>query len=329
MEKRIPRNSPWPVYSCNPPQIPFPWAFATKSTIPFLHGEELCAVGDTFIRSTDLDRQILLHLARFPRPGKVITEQIRTEARRIAARLAEQRMQAPPETTGVNLADVDLHRTHLDLDDSDLAQAVHKAFHYLGSPRGEGIHLGLYAEFPGWRRPRLISLVTLSPFDLWHVQNALPYDIRPDEVLVLSRLFAFDTAPPNTVSFTLGRVFAWLQTRTPHIQALVSYLNPNLGFRGTVYKATNWQLLGEEAKSRYLYIGGNYVTDRFAIRTYGTADAGKLASILGSAFTTSVQPLHPLQLLIYLLDPTLRVMAPPTFGYRFLPDSNLVGEVGK
>jgi hypothetical protein len=174
-----------------------------------------------------------------------------------------------------------------------------------------------------------MSLVSLSPFDLWHIREALPYTIHPEEVLVLSRLFAYDTAPPNTVSFTLGRVFAWLQSHMPPIKALISYLNPNLGFRGTVYKATNWRLLGEEAKSRYLYIGGNYVTDRYAIKTYGTADARKLANVLGSAISTSVRQLLPLQIFIYFLDPSLRAAAPPTFGNHFVPDSALVGGTGK
>jgi hypothetical protein len=251
------------------------------------------------------------------------------EVRRIATRLAERRTQAPPEVAGENLASIDLHRTHLDSVDSDLAQAIHKAFHYLGSPRHEGIHLGLYAESSGSRRRRLVSLATLSPFDLWHVKDALPFGIRPEEFLVLSRLFAFASAPPNAVSFTLGRVFAWLKDRKPQVKALLSYLNPNLGFHGTVYKATNWKLLGSEAKSRYLYIGGNYVTDRYAIRTYGTADVVKLTGILGPVFSTSVQPLHPLQLFIYFLDPSLRAIAPQAFGHYFLPDSNLVGEVRK
>jgi hypothetical protein len=327
VEKRNQANASWPCYSCTPPQVPILWGDTTKSSIQFLHDEEVCASGETLVRSVDLERQIFLHLARFPLQGGIIPEQIRIEVRRITARLAERRRQAPAEVRGGHLPGVDFHRTHLDLVDSDLAQAVHRAFHYLGSPRREGIHLGLYAECLGRRRHGLVSAVTLSPFDLWHIKDALPFAIRPEEVLVLSRLFAFASAPHNTVSFTLGRVFAWLKTRTPHIKALVSYLNPNLGFRGTVYKATNWKVLGEEAKSRYLYIGGNYVTDRYAIHTYGTADPVKLSGILGSVFSTSVQPLHPLRLFIYFLDPSLRTTAPLTFGHHFLPDPDLVGKV--
>jgi hypothetical protein len=329
VEKRILEIDPRSPYFCTRPQMPVLLASARKSIVSLSRIEEVCPAGVNFIRSIDLERQILLHLARFPLPERIMREQIWKEARRIAARLAERRMQAPPEITVTGLAGVEFRRTHLDLVDSDLAQAVHTAFHYLGSPRYEGIHLGLYAELPGYRRPRIMSLVSLSQFDLWHIREALPYAIHPEEVLVLSRLFAFDTAPPNTVSFTLGRVFAWLQTHMPPIKALISYLNPNLGFHGTVYKATNWRMLGEEAKSRYLYIGGNYVTDRYAIKTYGTADARKLTNVLGSAFSTSERQLLPLQIFIYFLDPSLRAAAPPTFGNHFVPDSTLVGEAGK
>jgi hypothetical protein len=326
VEKTNQENSSGPSFPCAPPLTVTLWGASTMSDLQLLPAEQEAIGGNAVIRSVDLQRQILLHLARFPLPERGIPERIEREARRIAARLAEQRIQAPPEITGADLSGIDLHRTQLDFVDSDLAQAVHKAFHYLGSPRGEGIHLGLFARLSGWKRPRLISLVTLSPFDLWHIHDALPYGIHMEEVLVLSRLFAFDSAPRNTVSFTLGRLFSWLRTRMPHIKALLSYLNPNLGFRGTVYKATNWRLLGEEAKSRYLYIGGNYVTDRHAIRTYGTADVGRLAGILGAAFSTSMQPLLPLQLLIYFLDASLRAMAPVKFGHHFTPDSNLVGD---
>jgi hypothetical protein len=282
------------------------------------------------LTEVDFRRQLLLHLPRIWRQqGEADPEQIESEVLRLTSRLSQRLEEAPPEVIGRSLADVNLRQTSLGVVDIDLALAIHKCFHYLGSPRREGIHLGLYAEVPdGGSRP-LLSTVTLSPFDLRHIEDALPFGIRSDEVLVLSRLFAFPSAPWNTVSFTLGRLFSWLRTEAPYVKALLTYLNPNLGFRGTVYKATNWNVLGEEIKGRYLYICGDYVTDREAVRRYGTADPAKLAATLGAAFCTSTKTLRPLKVLIYFLDPRLRLRAPRTYDFCFVPDRNLVGETSR
>jgi len=127
----------------------------------------------------------------------------------------------------------------------------------------------------------------------------------------------------------MGRLYSWLRIHAPNVKALLTYLNPNLGFRGTVYKASNWNLLGEEIKGRYLYINGDYVTDRDAVRRYGTADPAKLSAILGSAFSASTKPLRPLKLLIYFLDPALRLREPRCYDFRFVPDRSLVGETSE
>jgi hypothetical protein len=290
---------------------------------------ELAALSGTgFFQTMDLERQVLLHLPRFSFRGSLGTVQVQQEIRRLAVKLAERRRHAPAEIKSQLLNKLDLRRAHLDSVDPDLALATHRVFHYLGSTRREGIHLGLYGEASSGKRP-LLSVVTLSPFDLRHIKDALPFGIHAEESLVLSRLFAFPSAPFNAVSFTLGRVFEWLQTHMPNIRALLTYLNPNLGFRGTVLKATNWKLLGEEAKKCYLYIDGDYKTDRYAIREYGTADPITLAVTLGPRFSTSAEPLLPLKVFIYLMDSSLRRASPEAFGYNFTPDNRLVGGVAR
>jgi hypothetical protein len=43
---------------------------------------------------------------------------------------------------------------------------------------------------------------------------------------------------------------------------LITYLNPNLGFTGASYKASNWHVIGIELGNRYAYLDGRYITDR-------------------------------------------------------------------
>jgi hypothetical protein len=137
----------------------------------------------------------------------------------------------------------------VELVDPDSARFIHQTYHYLGSYREDGIHLGLYTTLENSRDWSLLSIATLSPFDLSHMIAALPSGIAPEQTMVLSRLFAFNWCPRNTISYMLGRVFEWIKEELPGIKLLVTYLNPNLGFDGSVYKATNWILLGLEKKT--------------------------------------------------------------------------------
>jgi hypothetical protein len=57
----------------------------------------------------------------------------------------------------------------------------------------------------------------------------------------------------------LGRV-----ARAEKLKAkmLFTYVNPNLGFTGVSYRASNWSLAGTEDNVVYHYINQDYVTDR-------------------------------------------------------------------
>jgi len=216
---------------------------------------------------------------------------------------------------------MDLHGAKLGSLDPSIAQLLHQNYHYLGSYRSDGLHFGLYSS----SERQLLSAMTLSPFDLPHMEDALPKSIRPGEVMVLSRMLAFSWSPHNTISHTLARVVDALRKRLPHVKLLLSYLNPNLGFRGSSYKASNWFLFGKERKKRYLYFDANYVTDRNMIELYGTADLSKLRSKLGNRVTSSVQPLEPLRIYAYCLDAALRRKFQGEFEHDFEPNSKVVG----
>jgi hypothetical protein len=42
----------------------------------------------------------------------------------------------------------------------------------------------------------------------------------------------------------------------------VTYVNPNMGFTGSSYRASGWHLLGTEPGTTYRYLDERYITDR-------------------------------------------------------------------
>lgn len=296
--------------------LPMSITDALENTIE-LYGER--------IDGRNLLRQVLLQIHRFCPSEITQASLIDYEVKRQAEKLVLLGQDIPTLFTSPGLASIKLQCSRLDLVDSSTAELLHRKHHYLGSSRGDAIHLGLYYDEGVSPKPRLMSIVSLSPFDLMHIVDALPDGLRHEQVLVLSRLFAFDWCPRNTISYTLGRVFNWLYTQRPHVKMLMTYLNPNLGFSGSVYKATNWTLFGREKKKRYLYLDSNYITDRQMIRTYGTADLQKLGLILGNRVLGSTLPLKPLEVYAYFLDDALRIKYGHGFNYEFQPAAALVG----
>jgi hypothetical protein len=182
---------------------------------------------------------------------------------------------------------------HLTVDESDaVAQTILTRFHYLGSFRDRSRHL--VARAPDGRPAALASV---SPFDVGTIRRFLPDSLTDGEIRVLSRVFAFDWAPPNTLSWMFGRVARVLaSTEGRTVKLLLTYVNPNMGFTGASYRAGNWTLIARETGTRYAYLDGRYITDRELIRRHGSSDPEVLLPRLGSRLQYSTMPLRPLQI---------------------------------
>ena len=100
------------------------------------------------------------------------------------------------------------------------AKVVLENFHYLRSYRYESQHFGLLWEDQG--QSRLMAMATLSPFDLSHLEPLIVGKAEPSEVTVLSRVFAFDWAPRNTISYLLSRLIH--QIDDPNVELAHPYL---------------------------------------------------------------------------------------------------------
>jgi hypothetical protein len=284
----------------------------TKTYLSSPLDRELIGLG---LSGRDLNRSLPLHLAQFTQ-AQLTPSLVQGETRRVAEYILTKRMSIPQELKPI-AERVSLSDTLLIEIDAPIAQIVHECYHYLGSPRTDGIHFGLIQK--SGLKLKLLALATLSPFDMTHVERALPADLRTEQVLVLSRLYAFEWAPKNAISYMLGRVFDRIRNYHPHIKLLLTYLNPNLGFSGSIYKATNWVMFGQELKRRYLYLDGLYVTDRQMINLYGTADIQKLSVKLGRRISISRSSMEPLAIYAYALDNRIKASFLCGMPHRFVP----------
>jgi hypothetical protein len=64
----------------------------------------------------------------------------------------------------------------------------------------------------------------------------------------------------KSISYLLGKIGGWLK-KEGRADSLVTWVNPNLGFHASSYRAANWTYLGGEPVT-YRYVEGNYLTAR-------------------------------------------------------------------
>jgi hypothetical protein len=172
--------------------------------------------------------------------------------------------------------------------EAERARDVMQKFHYLRSPRTDGRAYGLSTG-----AGQLVALCVSSPLDVNGLRDLLALRGRPTEFArVVSRVFAFEGAPKNSISYMLSR--AAREERRLGVTDFVTYVNPNMGFTGSSYRASDWRLLGTEPGTKYRYVDGRYATDRELAARIGRYDDGGYERILGPRFAVSVMPLEPL-----------------------------------
>lgn len=77
----------------------------------------------------------------------------------------------------------------------------------------------------------------------------------PEKVLELRRLCLIDATPKNAESYFVSRTLKWLKKNTEW-QFVISYADQNQGHAGTIYKAANFNYLGETNASKTLEVDG-------------------------------------------------------------------------
>jgi hypothetical protein len=242
--------------------------------------------------------EALLHLPRVADAhGAVEWDRANAELQALAADLRNrtlpvQNLATPPRVQ------IESPR-RMTVEESDVvARTILTRFHYLGSFRYRSRHLVAWAP-----DGRPAALASVSPFDVPTIRNVLPAALTDGEIRVLSRVFAFDWAPRNTLTWMFGRVARVLASpEGGTVKLLLTYVNPNMGFSGASYRAGNWTLIARETGTRYAYLDGRYITDRELIRRHGTSDPEVLLPRLGPRLEYSTKHQRPLE--IYALPLT-------------------------
>lgn len=249
--------------------------------------------------------RLLLQLPRFQPTEMPASAAMQAEAIRVLDTIREAQLpysrwrHAPPASAFTPAQELRVlsAASHVQPVAADLATTIHTRFHYIGTVR-QGLHFGLYDreedEVP-------CTLLTFSPFDLVPLTGFLPEGVTPGEVCVLSRAYSFRWAPRNSFSFAFRRALVVLRRALPELRLMLTYVNPNLGFSGASYAASNWAPFAQEA-TLYHYLDGQYITWRELERRFSCVDPSLLTGMLGERLTRSAMPLEPLRLLEFSLN---------------------------
>lgn len=91
------------------------------------------------------------------------------------------------------------------------------------------------------------------------------YGESEKDVLELRRLCCIDDTPKNTESYFIGATLRWLKNNTD-VKTVISYADPEYNHSGTIYKASNFELIGKSAAGRVIIWEGRKYHDK-TIRT--------------------------------------------------------------
>lgn len=99
-----------------------------------------------------------------------------------------------------------------------------------------------------------------------------PYVAEEKDIIELRRLAIIDNTPKNTESYFIGKTLRWLRKNTD-IKKVISYADSYYGHEGTIYKASNFQLVGKTSSGKMLKWNDRLYHDK-TIRSYYTNKAG-------------------------------------------------------
>ena len=120
-------------------------------------------------------------------------------------------------------------------------------------------HYGLFTE-GNFGLPKMIGAMMYA-YPSMPATAAKYNPINPTKCLELRRLVCIDDTPKNTESYFIGQSFKLLK-RDTDMEVIVSFADQHHGHTGVIYKATNFDYLGETAKGRILMVDGKEMHSR-------------------------------------------------------------------
>jgi hypothetical protein len=126
----------------------------------------------------------------------------------------------------------------------------------------------------------------------------------PKAVVELRRLCCINNTPKNTESFFIGHCLRWLHHNTD-LEKCVSYSDLTYGHEGTIYKASNFKLVGQVAPQKLVKLGNRLYHDRclrvrykddlkpFAKKLKAALDSGQAEIVMSKEKNIYVYDLNP------------------------------------
>lgn len=144
--------------------------------------------------------------------------------------------------------------------DLDLSKAYVESFHYLHAARADDtLAFGAFAE--GERMPfAMVSYAAVGRHYKRKILHAAGLD--PVRSLELTRAWNSELSPKNTMSMLFAYAHASiLRLRQKHgglqAQAILTAVNPNLGFKGSAFRAVGFGVIGEKPTAFHYLVDEN------------------------------------------------------------------------
>lgn len=223
------------------------------------------------VPSRALGVRTLLHLPRLARSnGGVGRNAVTAELNRNATRLRRDQREIDSLIPQDKYSLADLSFVRL----GGEADQIFSSLHYLRSARAGSLNFALVD--PVNKLP--VTLCSVSPLEWMRVgkQIQAQFGVPLGAVWDVSRVYSFDVAPVNAISYLLAKVRQVVRREIPSVQLLTTAVDPNLGFTGSSYRAANWQQWMSIEARPYLYVDGVYASPRQLRVRYGGANLTQL-----------------------------------------------------
>jgi hypothetical protein len=154
------------------------------------------------------------------------------------------------------------------------AAEVFSRLHYLRSARPGSRNFALVDPIDGLP----VSLCSVSPLEWVRVGRQLnsQFGVPRERAWDISRVYSFDVAPKNAISFLLAKVRNVFRIEMRDVDLLTTAVDPNLGFTGASYRSANWHEWMSIQARPYLYVDRRYASPRQLRERFGTANLDEL-----------------------------------------------------
>jgi len=124
---------------------------------------------------------------------------------------------------------------------SKYAKEIQESLHYIRKAREDGVlHYGLYLPDKEVPYATVSFSICKRGYQVDALNRLIGEDLKPSQVLSMTRAFAFDGAPRNSMSKLFYLSHEYIKRVFPDCRAIVTALNPYLQFSGSVFSGSSY-----------------------------------------------------------------------------------------